>query len=78
MRGHLAVRAVLGLGEEISSDMSGVGVRVRNDQHLRGPGRHVDGHHGLAVLQQHLGRRHVLIPRAQQTCPPAHPIMTLT
>ena len=28
-------------------------------------GRHVNGHHGLTVLQHHLACRHILVPRAQ-------------
>ena len=62
----LAVGAVLGLREQVGRDVRGVRSTVRDDQHLRGPCRHVYGDHGLAVLQQHLCGRHVLVPRAQQ------------
>ena len=41
------------------------GAAVSDDQHLRGPSRHVNGYHGLAVLQKHLGRCDVLVARAK-------------
>lgn len=49
------------LREQVRGDEADGRLLVRDDKHLRGPSGHVDGHHRLAVLQQHLGRRHVLV-----------------
>ena len=62
---HLAVWAVLSLGEQICGHVCGGGGCGCDDQHLGGPGRHVHGNHGLAVLQHHLGGRHELVAGAQ-------------
>lgn len=63
---HLAVRAVLSLREEVHRHVVRVGAGVGDDEHLGGPRGHVDGHHGLAVLQEHLGGRDELVAGAEE------------
>mmetsp|Transcript_11015 Transcript_11015/g.30848 ORF Transcript_11015/g.30848 Transcript_11015/m.30848 type:complete len:211 (-) Transcript_11015:905-1537(-) len=46
----LRVRPVLCLGQDVRRHVGGVGAPVRDDEHLARPGRHVYGHHRLAVL----------------------------
>lgn len=57
---------MLRLRQEIRRNKGRVCAGVCNDEDLRGARRHVDGHHSLTVLQQHLRRRDVLVAGTQQ------------